>query len=127
MSKSELLMVRYGEIFLKGQNRPVFQNLLLSRVKAAAKPYSDRVQLHDSRLIIRDISDMEACIRAVCRVFGVHSVCPAVEMDKRDIQALLTEALRLMEGLSGSFKVLARRADKRYPYDSPKLLSLIHI
>lgn len=117
----ELLMVRYGEIYLKGLNRPFFQNLLLSRVKSAVKLYTTNVFLHDSRIYVRDMEDMESCLKAVQKVFGVHSVCPAIEMDKTDFDAICEQGLRLMDGLSGSFKVLARRADKRYPMDSPQI------
>lgn len=117
----ELLMVRYGEIYLKGLNRPYFQNLLLSRVKSAVKKYSSKVVLHDSRIYIHDMTDKMACLEAVQKVFGVHSVCPAVEMEKDDFEAVCEQGLRMMDGLSGTFKVLARRADKRYPMDSPQI------
>lgn len=121
----ELIMVRYGEIFLKGQNRPMFLKLLLQHVKAAAKPYAGQVQLHDSRLIVRDVSDMQACIAALQKVFGVHSVCPAIEMPKDNLEDVLRQAASMMDGLEGSFKVQARRADKRYPYDSPQLNAMV--
>lgn len=121
----ELIMVRYGEIFLKGQNRPMFLKLLLQHIKAAARPYTSNVQLHDSRLIVRDVGDIPACIAALQKVFGVHSVCPAIEMPKDDIERLLQQGASMMEGLEGSFKVHSRRADKRFPYDSPQLNSML--
>ncbi|NLD34534.1 MAG: tRNA 4-thiouridine(8) synthase ThiI [Clostridiales bacterium] len=117
----ELIMVRYGEIYLKGLNRPYFQNLLLSRVKNAVKPFGGQTVLHDSRIYVRGMTDVEACIQALTRVFGVHSVCPAIEMGKDDFEAICQQALHLMEGLEGTFKVYARRADKRYPMDSPMI------
>ncbi len=112
-------MVRYGEIYLKGLNRPYFQNLLLARVKSAVKAFTTDVVLHDSRIYIRGMEDTMGCLQAVQKVFGVHSVCPAVEMEKADFEQVCEQGLRLMEGLQGTFKVLARRADKRYPMDSP--------
>lgn len=117
----ELIMVRYGEIYLKGLNRPYFQNLLLSRVKNAVKAFGGQAVLHDSRIYVRGMTDTQSCIRALTRVFGVHSVCPAVEMEKDDFKAICAQALQLMEGLEGTFKVYARRADKRYPMDSPEI------
>ena len=121
----ELLMVRYGEIYLKGLNRPYFQNLLLSRVKSAVKAFTSHVVLHDSRIYIRDMEDTDGCLKAVQKVFGVHSVCPAIEMDKADFEAICEQGLRLMDGLSGSFKVMARRSDKRYPMDSPQICAMV--
>ena len=121
----ELLMARYGEIYLKGLNRPYFQNLLLSKIKAGLKGLTSRVTLHDSRIYIRDMEDSGACLRAVQNVFGVHSVCLAIEMEKQDFTAICEQALELMNGLSGSFKVFARRADKRYVMDSPQMCAAI--
>ena len=45
----KLLMVRYGEIYLKGLNRPYFLRALVQRVKEAAKPFGGQVWLHDAR------------------------------------------------------------------------------
>lgn len=117
----EIIMVRYGEIYLKGQNRPYFQKLLLERVKDAVKQYRARVCLHDSRLIVSDYSSAEGCIQRLVKVFGVHSLCVATEMEKDDFELLCAQAVQLMEGLEGTFKVVARRADKNYPLDSPDI------
>lgn len=114
-------MVRYGEIYLKGLNRPYFQNLLVERIKSSLKGISSKVNLHDSRIYIRDMGDTAACLNAVQKIFGVHSVCVATEMEKEDFIAVCDQAYQLMEGLTGSFKVFARRSDKHYPLDSPQI------
>ena len=117
----ELLLVRFGEIFLKGQNRPFFLRELVKRIKHAVADQGAKVWLHDGRVFVSDFADQEACIRRIVKVFGVHSVCPAVEMPKEDFQAVCSEAVRQMSDLSGTFKVAARRSDKRYPLDSPAI------
>ncbi len=117
----ELLMVRYGEIYLKGLNRPYFLKALVHRVKEAARPFGGRVWLHDARIFISDMQDTLGCLNRVCRVFGVHSVCPAIEMDKADIDAIGRQAAEMMKDVNGTFKVDARRADKRYPLTSPQI------
>ena len=117
----ELLLVRYGEIFLKGLNRPVFMRALVKRVKHAVAPLHGEVWLHDGRIFVSGFDDMEACVRRVTKVFGVHSVCPAVEMDKGDFDAICAQAICMTEGLTGTFKVVARRSDKQYPLDSPAI------
>lgn len=117
----ELIMVRYGEIYLKGQNRPYFLRLLVKRVNEAARPFGATVWLHDSRLIVSGMDDINACMERIRHVFGVHSVCPAIEMDKGDFDAVMQKAAELMQGKSGTFKVIARRSDKRYPLDSPEI------
>ena len=117
----ELLLVRYGEIFLKGQNRPVFMRALVKRVKRAVQDLGATVYLNDSRIFVTDYSDQDEAIRKVTKVFGVHSVCPAIEMPKEDFDAVAAQAVSMMAELKGTFKVTARRSDKRYPLDSPAI------
>ncbi len=117
----ELLLVRFGEIFLKGLNRPYFLRELVKRVRHAVKDVGGQVWLHDGRIFVSDFTDMEECIRRVTKVFGVHSVCPAVEMPKDNFDAICNQAIKMMEGITGTFKVSARRSDKRYPMNSPEI------
>lgn len=117
----ELLLVRYGEIFLKGLNRPYFMRALVKKVQHAVKDVGGHVWLHDGRIFVSDFTDLDACIAKVTKVFGVHSVCPAVEMEKDDFGAIAAQAVSMMRGLKGTFKVVARRSDKRYPMDSPQI------
>lgn len=116
-----LLLVRYGEIFLKGLNRPFFLRSLVKRVKYAVNDLHGRVWLNDGRVFISDFDDLDECIERVTKVFGVHSVCPAVEMPKDDFEAICMKAIEMTEGLHGTFKVAARRSDKRYFMDSPMI------
>ena len=117
----KLLMVRYGEIYLKGLNRPYFLRALVARVKEAARPFGGKVWLHDARVFISDAEDMDGCMQRVSKVFGVHSIAPAIEMEKDDFEGVCEQANLLMQGLSGTFKVEARRADKHYFLDSPQI------
>lgn len=47
-----LLLVRYGEIFLKGQNRPLFMRAHVKRIKYAVKDLGATVLLHDGRILV---------------------------------------------------------------------------
>lgn len=118
----DILLVRFGEIYLKGQNRPYFLRMLVERVKASVKEAGGNVWLNDSRVFVSS-ADMNECIRRVVKVFGVHSVCPAVEMEKADFNALCEAAVGMMKDVKGTFKVSARRSDKRYFLDSPEINS----
>lgn len=118
----EILLVRYGEVFLKGQNRPFFLRKLVDHVKLAVQNVHGHVWLSDGRIYVSDYTDQDEAIRRVSRVFGVHSVSPAVEMEKGDFEAVCTQAAKMMENRTGTFKVLAKRSDKRYPLDSPAIM-----
>ncbi len=117
----DLLLATYSEIYLKGLNRPFFLRLLLSRVRDAVRPLGATAALHDSRLLISGMDDTDACVEKLRKVFGIHSVFRAVEMEKDDFNAVCRQAANMMEGLTGTFKVAARRADKRYVPDSPQM------
>lgn len=117
----EVLQVRFGEIFLKGLNRPVFLRKLVARVRSAVQEVQGHVWLSDSRLYVSDMTDMDEAIRRVTKVFGVHSVCRAIEMEKGDFDALCEQAVEMLKDCEGSFKVNARRSDKRYFMDSPAI------
>ncbi len=115
----ELLLVRFGEVFLKGDNRPYFLKKLVDNIKRAVTPDGGRVVLSDARIFVSDM-DMQRAVERVTKVFGVYSVSPAIEMEK-DFEAVSAQCLKLMAPLSGSFKVFARRSDKRYPMDSMQI------
>ena len=117
----DLLLVRYGEIFLKGLNRPYFIRALVRKVRYAVRGMGAEVWVHDGRIFVKGFSDLDECIARVTKVFGVHSVCPAVEMPKEDIEAIYAQAVEMAKDLKGTFKVNARRSDKRYPLNSPAI------
>ncbi|MBO2516328.1 MAG: tRNA 4-thiouridine(8) synthase ThiI [Clostridiales bacterium] len=117
----ELLLVKYGEIYLKGLNRPYFMHALVERVKQAVKDLGGKVWLYDARIFVEGASDMTECIRRVTRVFGVHSVCPARALDKADFAAICENAAEMMASKRGTFKVDSRRSDKTYPMTSPEM------
>ena len=114
----EVLLVRFGEIYLKGLNRPYFLRMLVDRVKKAVKDIQGRVWLSDSRVYVSDMTSAEEAVRRVTRVFGVHSVCRAIEMDKDNFEAICAQGVEMLKDRRGTFKVNARRSDKRYPMDS---------
>ena len=115
-----VLLVRMGEIFLKGDNRPQFINALARRVRYAIWPLHGRLELAQGRMYVKGVQDMDLCVDKVTKVFGVHSVSPALEVEK-DLTAIERAAIEMTKDLSGSFKVSARRADKRFPMDSMQL------
>ena len=114
----DLLLVRYGEIFLKGLNRPYFIRALVRKIRYAVRGMGADVHVHDGRIFVRGFSDLDTVIDRVTRVFGVHSVSPAVEMPKEDFDAVCDQAIAMTKDLKGTFKVNARRSDKRYPMNS---------
>lgn len=113
----KVLLVRYGEVFLKGANRPHFLKILTDNVKRAVKPIGGRVWMSDSRIYVSDVEDMDECVRRVRKVFGLYSVSPAIECEK-DLDEIAVHCVEMMKDCSGTFKVYGKRSDKKFPMNS---------
>ena len=97
----KLLLVRFGEIHLKGLNRPYFLNKLTNDVRQAAKAFGGKTWIGDSRIFVYTEGDLEACTARITKVFGVHSVSPAIEMEKFTQDPLeLQYACRISSGIN---------------------------
>ncbi|MBQ3425131.1 MAG: tRNA 4-thiouridine(8) synthase ThiI [Clostridia bacterium] len=120
----DVLLIRYGEVFLKGANRPHFLKVLTDNIKRVVKPLGGHVWLSDSRIYVSDFTDLQATIDCVTRVFGVYSVSPAVEVEK-DLEVIAEACLKMMQPLSGTFKVQGKRSDKRFGMNSMELAAEI--
>ena len=115
----QVLLVRFGEVHLKGQNRPFFLKKLTEHVRKAVAPIGGTVWLSDSRIYVADVDITEAAER-VRRVFGIYSVSPAWEMEK-DFELMAAKCVELARDLKGTFKVMARRSDKKFPMTSMEM------
>ncbi len=115
-----VMLVRYAEIHLKGLNRPYFERSLMKRISLALRPLPVRVVREQGRVFVFGIpaEQMDGAANRLTRVFGIHSVSPALAVEKdweRMVDAAKVLVARRIEGLpQASFKVIARRADKRF-------------
>ena len=55
----EILLVRFGEVFLKGQNRPFFMKKLMDHIRQAVRPVNGRVWMSEGRFYVSDFTDMD--------------------------------------------------------------------
>lgn len=122
-----VLLVRYAEIHLKGLNRPFFERGLMKRISLALRPRNVRVVREQGRVFVFGLPEdaIDEAATRLTRVFGIHSVSPALAVEK-DWDAIVNAANALVakriEGLEqASFKVIARRADKRFSMRSQEI------
>ncbi|MFT5052362.1 MAG: thiamine biosynthesis protein ThiI [Chlamydiales bacterium] len=128
LSSPELLLVRYGELALKGGNRKFFERTLARNIRSAAKQVSPvELELHQGRIhVIPERRPMEVA-RRLRDVFGIKTVSPAWGTEN-DPEAIVAMAGNLMEQVLPAnpdkpvtFRVRSRRAEKRFPLDSGEL------
>ena len=114
----KVLLIRYSEIHLKGNNREFFESALVSNIKTALKGYEYDFARSNARYVIRNFHEeqLEEITDVVRNVFGVHSVSVAEEVPS-DYDAISEAAISIAPH-SGSFKVNTNRADKRFPMPS---------
>ncbi len=127
MKKIDIVLLKYGEIALKGLNRPMFEQRLLRNLSQALAPIG-RFSIRKSQSMIyveplEDAIDMEEAIARMRRVFGIVNICPAVscEKDMDSIAETTIACLREMDTAGRSFKVEAKREDKQFPLNSPQI------
>jgi thiamine biosynthesis protein ThiI len=130
------VLLKQGEIFLKGKNRQQFQHLLQANVRAALRDMGTRAELtiREGVLVLRVARDglnaaehavaVEQVAERVADVPGIAVVCRARRVAKTP-EAAVAAAVALARPDSGSFAVRARRRDKRFPLTSEQLNALI--
>ena len=121
------IIVKYGEIGIKGKNRYIFENKLIKNIKNMLKPIDKFNVYKEYGRVYVDLGDYEydEVCEEVKKVFGVVGVCPAVKVlrnNEEDVEAayqkLKETALLVLEekieAVAKTFKVESRRGDKSF-------------
>lgn len=123
----EVILLKLGEIALKGLNRKTFEDVLIKNIKRRLQGAGEfSVTSRQSTIYVEpldDFADMDLAEERCGKVFGVVSYTRAgtAEKDLAKIQERAAEYLA--EGLEAarSFKVECKRSDKKFPYKSPEI------
>jgi thiamine biosynthesis protein ThiI len=120
-----LYLISFGEIALKGENRPYFERFLMQRIKEALIPYDKNVQLKKThgRMYCYPDAPQENVLNALKKVFGIVYISPAKSCEN-DLEQIKKTALELMKSQDYSgktFKVETRRPNKSFPLKSPEV------
>ncbi|MBQ3235755.1 MAG: tRNA 4-thiouridine(8) synthase ThiI [Clostridia bacterium] len=113
---NKVIIIRWGEIHLKGKNRGIFEKMLENNIKHAIKDFECTFKKISGRYLIKDFEEfyIEDIMNKLSKVSGVHSasVC---ELVKSDIEHIIEKSIEICKGRSGTFKVDTKRADKSFP------------
>ena len=124
----EILLLKDGEIVLKGLNRRQFEDVLKKNIKNTLSPLGRfEITSAQSTVSVKPLSDDidldEACER-VGRIFGIVSYSRAALCDEKTLESVLETApeyLAKQLRAAKTFKVEAKRSDKKFPYKSPEI------
>ena len=132
MNEQNILIVRCGEVALKGMNKPYFERMLVDRIRRNLKAFKGvDIKRQEGLIFIRAEKelDIDAIIKETAKVFGVASISKAVEAEP-ELNAIGEAAVEYMMNLIETrgvqtFKVEAKRADKNFPVKSPEIGRII--
>jgi len=123
----EIVLLKLGEIVLKGLNRKNFEDTLIRSLKRRlARLGSFRVRAAQSTIYVEpmdDDIDMDDVTECVSKIFGVAAFARACTAEK-DIEKIKENACEYLADVLGdakTFKVEAKRSDKKFPYKSPEI------
>jgi len=127
---NDIILLKQGEIVLKGLNRREFENKLVDNIKRRLAPIGKfNVYSMQSTIYVepQGIYDMEAALEAAQCVFGANTVTRAAACEKDKDAILKTAAAYLETELRNAktFKVESKRADKRFLMGSIELSQYI--
>lgn len=121
-----LLLIRYGELSLKGKNRRVFENILLENIrkKLESVEHGPLTQTF-GRIYLATNGNWRELAERLQSVFGIVSVSPVLkrDLDLDDIKAGAVAVVADTEGKT--FKVETRRSNKAFPLTSPEISKVI--
>ena len=113
----KVILLRYGEIHLKGNNRRFFENALLKNIKSTLNGETFKLQHISGRYLITDYDEKReyTIIQKLVCVFGLHSISSAVVVENEP-ELILAECKKI--SVTGKFRVTTRRASKIFPIKS---------
>ncbi|MDD4815828.1 MAG: tRNA 4-thiouridine(8) synthase ThiI [Clostridia bacterium] len=125
----KVILLRYGEIHLKGKNRGTFENMLMENIRKSVKDFSCKIVRIAGRYLVTNFEEnqLEMLIEKLTKVFGLVSLSVAfeIETNQEKIEEIAILCLKNQNILNKTFKVITSRADKTFPINSDKFSALI--
>lgn len=125
MEEKKVILLRYGEIFLKGKNRNLFERRLIENIKKALTGIEYKFIRTQNRYYIEDYDGdvQDEIISRVRKVFGLHSLSVAVKLPTS--YENLKQAIVKFSPTEGTFRVTTKRADKSLDKNSMQISAML--
>ena len=123
----EIILIKNGELVLKGLNRNTFEDILIKNMKKALKDIGEfTFTKSQSTIVVESVdgeTDLDDATEALSKVFGIVALSRAAvaEKDMDDIKRTALEYLGDELSAAKTFKVEAKRSDKKFPFKSPDI------
>lgn len=114
----KVILLRFGEIYLKGKNKGYFERMLLNNIKHSLTEYDCKILKISGRYLVTDFDEMDltSIINKLSKIFGLTSLSIATEFEtsKENIE----NYLKTFKTNATNFRVSVKRADKTFPIAS---------
>ena len=130
----KVILLRYGEIYLKGKNRNFFEKKLILNIEASVSIIDSKVKIKKigGRYLLYNFSqeNINLLIDKIKKVFGLVSISVAIEIET-DLNKIKQELINIIEKdnfkfiNSKSFKIDVKRADKNFLIHSMELEKIL--
>ena len=123
----KVILIKYGEIALKGKNRHLFESSIIENIRLAIREGFDSIEQRRGRLYLqlttdRDIPHYKEALKRVFGVVGFALACRLnLKINLEEIEEVLIKHLRKLEFESLSFRVDTRRTAKSFPMNSMQI------
>lgn len=123
----EIILLKYGEIALKGLNKNSFESIMIKNIKYRLKKVGKfSVTRAQSTVYVEpdeEMNDLSEAVEVLKKIFGIASICRVCVCEK-DFSDICTQSVEYLENVlpyARTFKVTAKRADKSFPMKSPEI------
>jgi thiamine biosynthesis protein ThiI len=117
------ILIKYGELFLKGKNKGFFERTLINNIKEKISIFGAKVIKISGRYFVcgYEANDELQIIEILTKIFGIHSVSPAKMFDTS--LENITNYVSSLKFIQNTFRVTVKRADKSFPINSSEFAS----
>lgn len=121
----KVILIKYGELTTKKNNRNIFINTLCENIKKQLKNYNIKIIKNRVRMFIETDDNIDEIVDILKNVFGIHGIVVAYKVDT-NIDVIKTSVLEIIKDINfKTFKVETKRSDKRFPIPSMEFNNII--
>ncbi|MDY2804475.1 MAG: tRNA uracil 4-sulfurtransferase ThiI [Bacilli bacterium] len=114
----KIILIKYGELTTKKDNRKLFINILYNNIKKALEDYDVKIIKNRVRMFIETDDNIDEIVNILKSIFGIHSIVIATKVNTNTIE-IEKEVLNIAKNTKfNTFKVETDRADKSFPISS---------
>ena len=123
----EIILCKYGEIALKGLNKSTFESMMMKSTRRRLKKFGEiNITKAQSTVYVEPVDDnidVDEVVDRLSKIFGIIKLCRCCVVEKT-MDAILNDSIEyIREDMEAAktFKVDAKRSDKKFPYKSPDI------